>query len=143
MRVILPIKRPPCTSKIFLFFIDDSQRAAEITRSLGEMIVKDLQPISIVEDRGFNTFVKTLDPHYRIPSRKHMMEGTIADLYNRCKEKVKAALQCAHSVVLTTDMWTSRTTEAYLTVSTGKCKTLFWKLDVSMVSTQQTTLVKR
>lgn len=46
-----------------------------------------------------------------------MMEGTIADLYNSCKEKVKAALQCAHSVVLTTDMWTSRTTEAYWTVS--------------------------
>ena len=100
-----------------MFFIDDSPRAAEITRSLGEMIAKDLQPISIVEDRGFNAFVKTLDPHYRIPSRKRMMEGTITDLYNNCKEKVKAALQRAHSVVLTTDMWTSRTTEAYLTVS--------------------------
>ncbi|KAI3374214.1 hypothetical protein L3Q82_005939 [Scortum barcoo] len=83
---------------------DDSQRAAEITRSLGEMIVKDLQPISIVEDRGFNAFVKTLDPHYKVPGRKHMMEGTIADLYNSCKEKVKAALQHAYSVVLTTDM---------------------------------------
>ena len=44
------------------------------------MIAKDLQPISIVEDRGFNVFVKTLDPHYRIPSRKSMMEGTITDL---------------------------------------------------------------
>ena len=59
------------------------------------MIAKDLQPISIVEDRGFNVFVKTLDPHYRIPSRKRMMEGTITDLFNSCKEKIKAALQCA------------------------------------------------
>ncbi|XP_041846931.1 E3 SUMO-protein ligase ZBED1-like [Melanotaenia boesemani] len=81
------------------------------------MIAKDLQPISIVEDRGFNAFVKTLDPHYRIPSRKRMMEGTITDLYNSCKDNVKAALQHAQSVVLPTDMWTSRTTEAYLTVS--------------------------
>lgn len=59
--------RLTCTSKIFLFSTDDSQRAAEITRRLGEMIVDDLQPISTVEDRGFNAFVKTLDPHYKIP----------------------------------------------------------------------------
>lgn len=143
MCVILTIKRLPCTSKIFLFSIGDSQRAAEITRSLGEMIVKGLQPISIVEDKGFNAFVKTLDPHYKIPSCKHTMEGTITDLYNSCKEKVKAALQRAHSVVLTTDMWTLRSTEAYLTVSShfiDNWQSLFWKL-IFLVSTQQTTSV--
>ena len=88
---------------------------------MGEMIAKDLQPISIVEDRGINAFVKTLDPHYRIPSRKRMMEGTITDLYNSCKEKVKAALQCARSVVFTTDMWTSRITESLITYLTVSC----------------------
>ncbi|MGH0159335.1 UNVERIFIED_CONTAM: hypothetical protein FKN15_045766 [Acipenser sinensis] len=81
------------------------------------MIVRDLQPISIVEDRGFNAFVKTLDPRYKIPSRKRLMEGTIADMYKDCQEKVRANCQRAHSVVLTTDVWTSRSTEAYLTVS--------------------------
>ncbi len=79
--------------------------------------MKDLQPISIVGDRGFNAFVKTLDPHYKTPSRKYMMESTITDLYNSCKDEVKAALKRAHGTVLTTDVWTSRSTEAYLTVS--------------------------
>ncbi|MBN3283372.1 ZBED4 protein, partial [Polyodon spathula] len=81
------------------------------------MIVMDLQPISIVEDRGFNAFVKTLDPRYKIPSRKCLMEGTIADMYKDCQDKARANCQRAHSVVLTTDMWTSRSIEAYLTVS--------------------------
>ncbi|MBN3282035.1 ZBED1 protein, partial [Polyodon spathula] len=72
---------------------------------------------SVVEDRGFNAFFKTLDPRYKIPSRKCLMEGTIADMYKDCQDKVRANCQRAHSVVLTTDMWTSRSTEAYLTVS--------------------------
>ncbi|MBN3275046.1 ZBED4 protein, partial [Polyodon spathula] len=92
----------------------------EVTRSLGEMIVRDLQPIPIVEDRGFNAFVKTLDPCYIIPSHKLLMEGTIADMYKDCQDKVRANCQRPHSVVLTTDMWTSRSTEAYLTVSLHK-----------------------
>jgi len=78
-----------------------------------------------------------------------MMEGTIIDLdlYNSCKEKVKAALQRAQNMVLTTDMWISRSTEAYLTVSSHFIdnwqmqKGFFWKLVVSLVSIQQTTSV--
>ncbi len=81
------------------------------------MIAKDLQPLSVVEDEGFRNFVRTLDPRYRIPSRKHFMEGKIPAMYEECHLKVKKSLDGANSAVLTTDMWTSRATEAYLTVS--------------------------
>lgn len=81
------------------------------------MIVKDLQPVSVVEDEGFRNFVKTLDHRYTIPSRKNLMGEKIPALYEECRSKVKKALDAANSVVLTTDMWTSRATEAYLTVS--------------------------
>uniref|UniRef100_A0A672ST01 HAT C-terminal dimerisation domain-containing protein n=1 Tax=Sinocyclocheilus grahami TaxID=75366 RepID=A0A672ST01_SINGR len=96
---------------------DNSQRASAITRSIGEMIVRDLQPISVVEDRGFIALVKTLDQHYQIPNRKKLMEGTINNMYEDCKAKVMATLQNENHVILTTDMWTSRSTEVYLTVS--------------------------
>ncbi len=79
--------------------------------------MRDLQPISVVEDRGFIALVKTLDPRYQIPSRKKLMEGTINNMYEDCKAKVMATLQNENHVILTTDMWTSRSTEAYLTVS--------------------------
>ncbi|KAJ8287678.1 hypothetical protein COCON_G00003370 [Conger conger] len=32
------------------------------------MIVKDMQPVSVVEDEGFRKFVKTLEPRYKIPN---------------------------------------------------------------------------
>lgn len=87
-----------------------------MTRSIGEIIVRDLQPISVVKDRGFIALVKTLDPCYQIPSRKKLMEGIINNMYEDCKAKVMATLQNENHVILTTDMWTSRSTEAYLTV---------------------------
>jgi len=81
------------------------------------MIARDLQPISIVEDRGFIALLKILDPRYQIPSRKKMMECTINNMYAECKAKVMTKLQHANHVILTTDMWTSRSIEAYLTVT--------------------------
>ncbi|XP_036390538.1 zinc finger BED domain-containing protein 4-like [Megalops cyprinoides] len=53
------------------------------------MICKDLQPISVVEDRGFIAFVKTLNPCYKIPSRRWLMEG-ITDMY---KNSVNISLE--------------------------------------------------
>ncbi|MBN3281745.1 ZBED4 protein, partial [Polyodon spathula] len=89
----------------------------ETLHTLIKLHTLNVKPISIVEDRGFNAFVKTLDPSYKIPNRKRLMEDTIADMYKDCQDKVRANCQRAHSVVLTTDMRTSRSTEAYLTVS--------------------------
>lgn len=101
----------------FIFFVDDSPRAATLTRCLVEMIVKDLQPLSIVEDQGFQGFVSALDSKYKLPGRKSLTETHLVNLFDECKDKVRASLQNASSVVLTTDMWTSVSTEAYLTVT--------------------------
>ncbi len=81
------------------------------------MIVKDLQPISMVEDQGFRHVMKVVDPRYQIPSRKSMMTGEIPKLYEQAQKTVKDSIQSASSLVLTSDMWTARTTEAYLTLS--------------------------
>uniref|UniRef100_A0A3B3S4P9 HAT C-terminal dimerisation domain-containing protein n=1 Tax=Paramormyrops kingsleyae TaxID=1676925 RepID=A0A3B3S4P9_9TELE len=102
---------------VFHFISGDSPRASAITRSLCEMIMMDLQPLSVVEDKGFRNFAKTMDPRYKSPSRKSLMEGKIPSLFAECHSKVQKYLDSAEHAVLTTDMWTSRSTEAYLTVS--------------------------
>uniref|UniRef100_A0A3B1JDP8 BED-type domain-containing protein n=1 Tax=Astyanax mexicanus TaxID=7994 RepID=A0A3B1JDP8_ASTMX len=112
----------------------DSPRAEEITRGLAGMIVKDLQPLSIVQDKGFQDFVKTLDPKYRIPSRKSLSEGKLPALYKDCSSKVRRALNEVDNVVLTTDMWTSRTTEGYLTV-TSHIVNEHWQMQAFVLET--------
>uniref|UniRef100_A0A674MCS2 BED-type domain-containing protein n=1 Tax=Takifugu rubripes TaxID=31033 RepID=A0A674MCS2_TAKRU len=111
-----------------------SQRAREITLSLAKMIVKDLQPISMVEDLGFRHFMKVVDPRYQIPSRKSMMAGEIPKLYEQTQKTVKDSIQSASSLVLTTDMWTARTTESYLTVS-GHFIDKNWKMQSCNLAT--------
>ncbi|XP_073724310.1 E3 SUMO-protein ligase ZBED1-like [Misgurnus anguillicaudatus] len=69
----------------------ETQRKSELDNALLNMIVKDLQPFSIVEDEGFRAYVKKLDPTYTLPSRK-----TLKAMMN---------------------MWTSRTMDSYFGVT--------------------------
>uniref|UniRef100_A0A3B5QTD9 HAT C-terminal dimerisation domain-containing protein n=1 Tax=Xiphophorus maculatus TaxID=8083 RepID=A0A3B5QTD9_XIPMA len=62
------------------------------------MIVKDIQPFTIVDDVGFRTFVSKLDPKYVLPTRQRYIEKVVA-------------------VSLTSDMWTSINMDAYLAVT--------------------------
>lgn len=83
---------------------------------MANMVVKDLQPSTIVEDKGFRAFVNKLDPTYILPSRKVLKE-MVKDKYNTTKEKAKAELQRADFVSLMADMWSSVNMDGYLGVT--------------------------
>ncbi|XP_054634953.1 zinc finger BED domain-containing protein 4-like [Dunckerocampus dactyliophorus] len=80
------------------------------------MIVVDMQPFSIVEDKGFKAFVNLLDPTYIIPNRKALGK-MVDDKYKATKEKAMALVSKASAVSLTADMWTSINMDAYLAVT--------------------------
>ncbi|KAI2665831.1 E3 SUMO-protein ligase ZBED1 [Labeo rohita] len=82
-------------------------RKKELDDALINMIVKDLQPFSIMEDEGFKAFVNKLDPTYVLPTRKTV----------KTMEKPMAQVKNIPSVCLTADMWTSLTMESYLEVT--------------------------
>ncbi|KAK7878708.1 hypothetical protein WMY93_030947 [Mugilogobius chulae] len=65
---------------------------------LVKMVARDLMPISIVEDEGFGWFVRGLDPAYVLPSRK-ALKKRISDVYDETKEKTKAELEKASSII--------------------------------------------
>ncbi|KAK7909747.1 hypothetical protein WMY93_014431 [Mugilogobius chulae] len=65
--------------------------------------------------RGIPLLMKTLEPRFDIPSRKHFAEKIIPALYDQTKATVKSALEMAERVGLTCDGWTSRATESYMT----------------------------
>ncbi|XP_057186792.1 E3 SUMO-protein ligase ZBED1-like [Triplophysa rosa] len=92
-------------------------RAAEITRSIGVFMAKDLRPFSVVENEGFRLLVNTLEPRYTIPSRPYFSKTLIPMLYRETKSKVVDTLRKADSVSITTDSWTSRATQIYITVT--------------------------
>ncbi|XP_049813686.1 E3 SUMO-protein ligase ZBED1-like [Schistocerca nitens] len=104
-----------------------------MTRTLVAMITDDFQPLSVIEDTGFRRFVSLLDPQYSIPNRKKlrlMME----DDYHKQKEAVNLAMEHSTCVSLTTDIWTSLNSEAYIAV-TGHLINTNWCLKALALET--------
>jgi len=92
-------------------------RQKRLNHLLLKMIVIDFQPFSIVNDAGFREFVIALDPSYRIPSRTMITTELLPAAYNNAVDRIKAVLADAAAVTLTTDSWTSLTTESYVAVT--------------------------
>ncbi|XP_068118237.1 zinc finger BED domain-containing protein 4-like [Hyperolius riggenbachi] len=123
-----PVKRkivpPPSNQWTMAAFLDKTQsfkpgdkRAKTVTRLVAEMICKANQPLSIVEDRGFRKLLNHLEPRYVIPSRKHLAEKVIPQMYEEVKTKVEDLLGKNNFIGLTTDMWTSTSCDDYLSLT--------------------------
>ncbi|XP_075999197.1 E3 SUMO-protein ligase ZBED1-like [Genypterus blacodes] len=97
---------------------DTSQnfRKKMVDDALLNMVIKDSQPFTIVEDVGFKELIHVLDPTYVLPTRQSL-KAMVDKKYEEAKEKAKEKLQQVASVSLTSDMWTSINMEAYLAVT--------------------------
>ncbi|CAG4962522.1 unnamed protein product [Parnassius apollo] len=123
----LPTDAPPNTIRfntatmptISAFLRRDCQKIKmQIDDHLMNLFIWDLQPFSIVEDKGFRELIKFDFPNYIIPSRKYFANYLLPGWYEEVKTNTKAALSLdAKSICLTTDMWTSRNNDSYLAVT--------------------------
>uniref|UniRef100_A0A671PSY3 BED-type domain-containing protein n=1 Tax=Sinocyclocheilus anshuiensis TaxID=1608454 RepID=A0A671PSY3_9TELE len=104
-------------ASILTTLLANSQRARKITKSIAEYIASDLHPYSVVEGRGFRAMMHTMDPRYKIPSRRFFAETVIPNLYQSTKTTVLESLKKAGKIALTCDAWTSVATDSYITVT--------------------------
>ena len=70
----------------------------------------------MVEDDGFKAMISTFNPKYELPSRP-FLTIKMEKKYEGIKGKLKTASQETDIIALTTDIWTSVATEAYLGVT--------------------------
>ena len=109
-------------------------RSKNIDQALIRMIARDMQPATIVEETGFQSLVRLLDSRYQLPSRRHIRRSLLPDMYTtRAGEIKRELLQISH-VALTSDLWTSRTKESYLTI-TCHFVTSTWELKSLVLET--------
>ena len=71
-----------------------------------------MQPVPVVEDEGFQSLLHVLDSRYQLPSRKSTMR-MLPEAYNKKVEEIKKEISQVLNVAVTSDLWTSRTTELY------------------------------
>jgi len=92
------------------------KRQEQITDSLVKFIAKDMLPLSTVDGVGFVELMKKVSPNYEIPIR-FTIKRRIQGLYQTEKHKVATDIQSIDSIALTTDCWTSKAMESYISVT--------------------------
>ncbi|XP_059097510.1 E3 SUMO-protein ligase ZBED1-like [Tigriopus californicus] len=85
------------------------------------MVVKDLQPVSIVEDEGFKKVCHTLNPLNALPSRRTLSDIYISNMFDKVHANVKIRLQQASWVSITTDLWSSINRNGFIAVTVHYC----------------------
>ena len=95
----------------------DNPRAKAITRRIGEMIVLDSEPFTVVSHTGFSRLLKILEPRYKLPSEKYFSETLIPEMYQKVCLKVRDLLSSISNVSVTTDIWSSVAQDSYLSLT--------------------------
>ncbi|XP_036332815.1 zinc finger BED domain-containing protein 6-like [Rhagoletis pomonella] len=88
-----------------------------IDNQLVKMVVKEYQPLCIVEDPEFKRFINMLNPNYKLPTRKTLSTSLIPAAYKETLEAVKNRLSKAFAICLTVDGWTSRAHDSFFSVT--------------------------
>lgn len=94
-----------------------SKRHRDLTNAVACCIAKDMLPISTVENKAFESAVKVMDSRYQLPGRKHFSQTALPQLYVECREAVEKELQNVSYFATTSDIWSSRTSEPYLSLT--------------------------
>ena len=81
------------------------------------MIVTDLQPLSIVENKGFLEYSYKLQPLYKVPNRKLLSNIMLPAKYHKIRERLHGMLKEVSHIAVTTDMWTSDSNRAFLALT--------------------------
>ncbi|XP_065892775.1 E3 SUMO-protein ligase ZBED1-like [Dysidea avara] len=92
-------------------------RAKILDNLIVGLTVHDLRPARMVEGWGFQELMEYCEPGYTVPSRKHISK-LMFDRYTSGKALLTDKLQSdTFSLSLTTDIWTSSSTEAYISLT--------------------------
>nr|XP_046252049.1 zinc finger BED domain-containing protein 4-like isoform X3 [Scatophagus argus] len=94
-------------------------RQVLISEAIAKMIVRDLQPVSIVENQGFRELLQLLEPRYT-PERQHYIQSQLLPAYAyQAQLATRQALASTHALSLSLDLWRGITgaTSGYLGVT--------------------------
>ncbi|XP_017472612.1 PREDICTED: zinc finger BED domain-containing protein 1-like isoform X2 [Rhagoletis zephyria] len=83
-----------------------SVKKGQIDAALARMIAVDVQPFRVVEDK-----------RYKLPCRRSLEEVHMKNMFSSLQKKLKELLANIECCAITTDGWSSRGNEHYLTVT--------------------------
>ena len=94
-----------------------SKRHKDVTHAITQFLAKGMLPIRTVEREEFKNLMRVIHPRYQLPGRKHFSQTAIPHLYAECRGMVERDLRAVAYFATTSDLWSSRTSEPYLSLT--------------------------
>lgn len=97
-----------------------SQRHSEITNAVAFHLAKDMCQINTMINEGFKFLVNTLDKRYVIPSHNYFSKVALppwTTMYSKRRREIESDLANVKYIATTTDLWSSRTMEPYMSLT--------------------------
>ena len=94
----------------------NSKRTQELTAAVVQFIVRDLNPICIVDSDRFLNLMNVAEPHYVVPCQR-TVRNYLDQKYFTVKNIVQQELKEVDYLGLTTDMWTLRANDGYISLT--------------------------
>ena len=101
-------------------------RQEKITALLAKFFVANMLPLSLVDNVEFKELMAAMEPEYKVPCRQ-TLTSRLDSMKVELAKTVEAELAAVSSLSLTTDIWTSISNDAYISV-TASYITNDWKL---------------
>ena len=67
----------------------DYERHVKLVQAIGNFIAVDMQPLSVVENKGFLELMKAAEPRFQVPSRGYYTKTVISSMYSSVREGMK------------------------------------------------------
>ncbi|XP_061590932.1 zinc finger BED domain-containing protein 6 isoform X1 [Cololabis saira] len=80
-------------------------RQVLISEAIAKMIVRDLQPVSIVENQGFRELLQLLEPRYTPESQRYIQSQLLPAYAYQAQLATHQALASAQALSLSLDLW--------------------------------------
>ncbi len=114
-------KSQPTVDGLFMkqaLWPSNSQKSIDITKAIGRMLALDLLSYDFVEGQGFKELMKLVVPQYRIPCRTTFSRNILPTMYKDVKcqtiNQITIDFVDLPSFSFTTDIWSSRSMESYI-----------------------------
>ena len=99
-----------------------SAKAADISKAIAIFLLKGLHAYDTVSEEGFKHLIWRLEPRYVIPHRTTFSRSIVPKLYEEVRAAQNAYLKRVvnhlQSLTITTDMWTSRAKDPFISCTT-------------------------
>ena len=93
--------------------------AVRVHKKIGEMMALDFQPLSIVSDVGFIRLLNTLEPRYKLPSRRYFTDKVIPEIKQSVDLKIAELIKNVQYLSFTMDTWSTSLNNQSLISLTG------------------------